>query len=123
MSTPSTDSPALSLSPAKSQRRRSQLPFRICAISPTTVTPPASASATITTTLQTTTLGYSITITGTATPPYRHPHHAAQNLTVLAVTPQFTITVTSSIVPKSIPAGNGAEGTILINPINGYSTP
>lgn len=93
-----------------------------CAISPTTVTPPASASATITTTLQTTTTGYSVTITGTATgaPSITTP---AQNVTVLAVTPQFTITVTGPIVPKSVPAGNGAQGTILVNPINGYSTP
>jgi hypothetical protein len=42
---------------------------------------------------------------------------------VLAVVPQFTVTVLSPIIPKSVPAGNGAEGTILINPINGYSTP
>lgn len=95
-----------------------------CAISPTTVTPPASASATITTTLQTTTVGYSVTITGTATATPTDTHTTpAQNLTVLAVTPQFTITVASPIVPKSVPAGNGAEGTILVNPINGYSTP
>ena len=95
-----------------------------CAISPTTVTPPASASATITTTLQTTTIGYSVTITGTATATPTDTHTTpAQNVTVLAVTPQFTITVTGPIVPKSVPAGSGAEGTILVNPINGYSTP
>ncbi|MFZ0860695.1 MAG: hypothetical protein WB781_18775 [Candidatus Sulfotelmatobacter sp.] len=92
-----------------------------CAVSPATVTPPASASATITTTLQTTTVGYTITITGTGpstthtTPP--------QNLTVLAVTPQFTINVQSPIVPNSVPAGSGAQGVIVINPINGYSSP
>lgn len=92
-----------------------------CAVSPTTVTPPAGATATITTTGQTTTVGYSITITGTGpstthtTPP--------QNLTVLAVTPQFTITVQSPVVPSSVPAGNGGEAVIAINPINGYSSP
>jgi len=42
---------------------------------------------------------------------------------VLAVTPQFTITVEKAISPNSVPAGNGAEGTIQINPIAGYSTP
>lgn len=92
-----------------------------CAVSPTTVTPPASATATITTTQQTTPVGYAITITGTGpstthtTPP--------QDLTVLAVTPQFTITVQSPIVPKSVPAGIGSQGVILINPINGYISP
>jgi hypothetical protein len=92
-----------------------------CAVSPTTVTPPAGAAATITTTGQTTTVGYSITITGTGpstthtTPP--------ESLTVLAVTPQFTITVQSPVVPGSVPAGNGGEGVIVINPINGYSSP
>ncbi|HET7889971.1 MAG TPA: hypothetical protein VFL34_00495 [Candidatus Sulfotelmatobacter sp.] len=95
-----------------------------CAISPATVTPPASASVTITTTLQTTTIGYGVTITGTATATPTDTHTTPpQNLTVLAVTPQFTITVTGPIVPKSVPAGSGAEGTILVNPINGYSTP
>ena len=93
----------------------------VCAVSPTTVTPPAGATATITTTGQTTTVGYSITITGTGpstthtTPP--------QNLTVLAVTPQFTITVQSPVVPSSVPAGSGGEAVIIINPINGYSSP
>jgi hypothetical protein len=92
-----------------------------CAVSPTSVTPPASATATITTTGQTTTVGYSITITGTGpstthtTPP--------QSLTVLAVTPQFTITVQSPVVPSSVPAGSGGQGVIIINPINGYSSP
>jgi hypothetical protein len=92
-----------------------------CAVSPTTVTPPAGATATVTTTGLTTTVGYTITITGTGpstthtTPP--------QSLTVLAVTPQFTITVQSPVVPSSVPAGSGGEGVIIINPINGYSSP
>lgn len=92
-----------------------------CAVSPTTVTPPAGATATLTTTGQTTTVGYTITITGTGpstthtTPP--------QSLTVLAVTPQFTITVQSPVVPGSVPAGSGGQGVIIINPINGYSSP
>jgi hypothetical protein len=92
-----------------------------CAVSPTTVTPPAGATATITTTGLTTTVSYAITITGTGpstthtTPP--------QDLTVLAVTPQFTITVRSPVVPGSVPAGSGGEGTVIINPINGYSSP
>jgi hypothetical protein len=92
-----------------------------CTVSPTTVTPPSSATATITTTGQTTTVGYSITITGTG-PSTTHTA-LAQNLTVLAVTPQFTITVQSPVVPGSVPAGNGGQGVIVINPINGYASP
>jgi hypothetical protein len=92
-----------------------------CVVSPATVTPPASASATITTQGPTSTGSYSITITGTAstgtqtTPPLA--------LTVLAVTPQFTISVQKAVAPSSVPAGNGGEGTVTINPINGYISP
>lgn len=92
-----------------------------CAVSPATVTPPAGATATITTSIKTTTVSYSITITGTGpstthiTPP--------EALTVLAVTPQFTITVQSPVVPASVPAGSGAQGVILITPVNGYVSP
>jgi len=93
----------------------------VCTVSPTSVTPPATASATITTTTKTTTVNYSITITGTGpTTTYTTP---AMALTVLAVTPQFTITVQSAVAPSSVVAGSGAEGVISINPINGYSSP
>ena len=92
-----------------------------CAVSPTTVTPPAGATATVTTTSQTTTVGYSITITGTG-PSTTHTT-TPLSLTVLAVTPQFTVTVLSPVVPNSVPAGSGAQGTVIINPINGYSSP
>lgn len=93
----------------------------VCTVSPASVTPPATATATITTTTKTTTVGYSITITGTGpTTSYTTP---AMTLTVLAVTPQFTITVQSAVAPSSVIAGSGAEGVISINPINGYSSP
>ncbi len=93
----------------------------VCTVSPAIVNAPASASATITTSLDTTTIGYAITITGTSgsqtvTTP-------AQTVTVLAVAPQFTISVTRTITPTSVPAGNGGQGTITVNPINGYVTP
>jgi hypothetical protein len=92
-----------------------------CMVSPSIVTPPSGATATLTTTGQTTTVGYSITITGTG-PATTHTT-TAQNLTVLAVTPQFTITVKSPVVPGSVPAGTGSQGVIIINPINGYISP
>ena len=93
----------------------------VCTVSPPSVTPPATATATITTTAQTTTVGYGIAITGTgptttfATPPL--------GLTVLAVTPQFTITVQTAMSPTSVPAGNSAQGVITVTPVNGYTTP
>jgi hypothetical protein len=93
----------------------------VCTVSPASVTPPATATATITSTIQTTTVGYSVTITGTGpTTTYSAP---PEQLTVLAVTPQFTISVTSALAPTSVSAGNGAEGTVTVNPINGYLSP
>ncbi len=95
-----------------------------CTVSPATVTPPSGATATITTTDQTTPVGYTITITGTASASAADTHTTPpQTLTVLAVTPQFTITVQSPVVPSSVPAGSGSQGMILINPINGYTSP
>jgi hypothetical protein len=93
----------------------------ICTVSPASVTPPANASATITTQVDTTTVAYSIVITGTA--PGQTASTQPLTLTVLAVTPQFTITVAKAVVPSSVPAGSGGEGTITINPINGYHSP
>jgi hypothetical protein len=93
----------------------------VCTVSPATVTPSASASATITTTVQTTTVGYSVTITGTG--PSTSYSAPPLQLTVLAVTPQFTITVVDALAPSSVAAGSGAEGTVSVNPINGYLTP
>ncbi len=92
-----------------------------CTVSPATVNAPASASATITTSLDTTTIAYAITITGTSGS--QTVTTQAQTVTVLAVAPQFTISVTRTITPTSVPAGNGGQGTITVNPINGYVTP
>jgi hypothetical protein len=94
-----------------------------CQLSPTSVTPPAGATATVTTNV----MGvdsppglYTVTVTGTASGGSLS-HSAQQNLTVLAVTPDFTITVTQAVVPSSVHAGSGGEGTISVNPLNGYS--
>src|SRR5215471_2307630 len=93
----------------------------VCKVSPASVTAPASATATITTKGTTTTVGYSITITGTG--PTTTFTTDPLPLTVLAVTPQFTITVTTTIAPGSVPAGSGGQGVVTVNPINGYQTP
>lgn len=93
----------------------------VCTVSPASVTVPNTATATVTTQTGTTTVGYNVTVTGTGpTTNYTTP---SLPLTVLAVTPQFTITVTSSVAPTSVPAGSGATGTVTVNPINGYVTP
>ena len=93
----------------------------VCTVSPRSVTVPATATATVTSLSTTTTVEYSITITGTGpTTTFTTP---ALPLTVLAVTPQFTITVATAVAPTSVPAGNGATGVVTINPINGYLSP
>ena len=92
-----------------------------CLVSPASMTSSGGASATINTTGTTPTIGYSITITGTdasgtvSLPP--------MDLTVLAVTTQFTITIQSAVAPGSVPAGNGAQAVISVNPLNGYISP
>jgi hypothetical protein len=91
-----------------------------CQISPPSVQPSGGASATITTTGSTTAALYKITITGTSP---ATTISQSQNLTVLSVTPQFTITVQTAIAPSSVPAGSGAQGVVSVNPINGYSSP
>ncbi len=93
----------------------------VCTVSPTALAPPGGATATITTKATTTNTLYTITITGTgATTTYPAP---ALDFTVLAVVPQFTITIQSSVSPSSVPAGSGAEGVVSVNPANGYTTP
>jgi hypothetical protein len=95
----------------------------VCTVSPATVTPPASASATITTMDDTTTVSYDVVITGTAPSTGQTTTLQPLDLTVLAVTPQFTVTIEKAVVPTSVPAGNGGVGIININPVNGYTTP
>jgi hypothetical protein len=71
----------------------------------------------------TTTVSYDIVITGTAPSTGQTTTLQPLALTVLAVTPQFTVTVQKAVAPSSVPAGNGGEGIININPVNGYTTP
>ncbi len=95
--------------------------FPTCTLSPSSLSGSGSASATITTSGTTPQIGYTITVTGTdgsgsvTTEPL--------TFTVLAAAPQFTITVTTALAPSSVVAGKGAEGTVTVNPLAGYSTP
>lgn len=94
-----------------------------CNVSPATVTPAAGATATIitnaTSTAPAATPGlYTMTITGTG-PSTTHTTPDL-SMTVLAVSPQFTITVSSAVAPSSVPAGSTGSGTINVNPLAGY---
>jgi hypothetical protein len=90
-----------------------------CQVSPETVSPPAGAVVTVTTAGGTVVPGlYTVTVTGTGP---TTTHTAQQNLTVLAVTPQFTVTVAAAVSPTSVHAGTGSSGTVSVNAINGYA--
>jgi hypothetical protein len=96
-----------------------------CQISPQTVQPSGSASATILSqyvvngnTVTASPGTYTVIVTGTGP---STTHQGAQAITVLAVNPQFTITVTSPVLPKTVTPGNGGIGTVSINPIFGYN--
>ena len=91
-----------------------------CEVSPESVVPPGGASATVTSEGSTPAGLYIVTVTGAAN---GTQISGQQNLTVLAVSPDFTITVTEAIVPSSVHAGSGGTGTITVNPINGYTIP
>lgn len=93
-----------------------------CEVSPPTVNPPGGATATITATDSPPGL-YTIMVTGTTSGNATDSHSAQQNLTVLAVTPNFTITVAQAVQPNSVHAGSGGQGIVSINPLNGYIIP
>ena len=82
-------------------------------------TPPATAVLTVNTTTATPATLYQITVTGTA--PSETPQTVTVNVTVLAVTPEYTITVTTPMTPSSVLAGSGATAGITITPIKGYN--
>ena len=95
-----------------------------CAVSPSSVAPPGSATAIVDTVTSagTATPGlYLISVTGTSS---GVPTVTTQAyLTVQSVAPGFTITVQTTVAPSSVHAGSGGQGTISVNPLNGYSTP
>ncbi len=91
-----------------------------CVVSPASLSAPGGAAATITTTGSTSTIGYTVTITGSDA---TGTQSQTQLVTVLSVVPQFTITVQTVVSPSSVVAGTGAEGVISVNPEGGYATP
>ncbi len=96
------------------------VPPGFCEISPTSVDVPGGAIATINATGASAGF-YSVYVVGTG--PSTTHQTLTQNVTVLSVTPSFTITVKTPVAPSSVAAGNGAQGVININPLNGYTSP
>ena len=95
----------------------------MCVVSPSTVTPPGTATAIVTTldpNTQTAADPASYTITVTASGGSTNTQ-ASKDLSVLAVTADYTISVTNVVAPSSVVAGNSAQATIAVNPLNGYS--
>lgn len=94
--------------------------FPTCVMSPVSLTASGGTSATVTTYLQTPQISYTITFTGTDS---SGTQTAQLSLTVLSVSPQFTITVQSKVAPSSVVAGTGATAVVNVNPLAGYTTP
>lgn len=93
-----------------------------CQLSPTSVTPPASASLTFTGLTgqgaAATPGSYIVSVTGT------DGSSTAQqqlNISVLAVAPSYNVTVQRPVQPNSVHAGSGATAVININAANGYT--
>lgn len=90
----------------------------VCTPSPLTVIAPAMPTLNITTSGTTPAALYTMTITAvgpsnTVTVPV--------NLSVLAVTSDYTLTVTTPVTPSSVTAGSGATAIITVTSLNGYS--
>jgi hypothetical protein len=88
-----------------------------CQVSPTSVTTPASPTMTVTTTGTTVPGLYTITVTGSdasGTIP------VPVTLNVIAVVPQYSLSITSPLNPTSVHAGNGATAVVSIIPADGY---
>jgi hypothetical protein len=88
-----------------------------CVVSPPSVTTPAHPSLTINT-VNTTPPGlYTITVTGVGPT----TEFVAVNISVLAVTADYTLTVTTPVTPSSVTAGSGATAVITVTSLNSYS--
>jgi hypothetical protein len=87
---------------------------------PATATPPQQVAMSITVGDLAPAGFYTLTVTGTAPAPST-PKTANISLTVLSITPDYTMAVTTAIFPTSVHAGFTAVATITVSPINGYS--
>ncbi len=87
---------------------------------PATATPPQQVAMSITVPFLAPAGFYTLTVTGTGPAPSTMKT-ATINLTVLSVSPDYTMVVTTAIFPTSVHAGFTAVATITVSPINGYS--
>jgi hypothetical protein len=87
---------------------------------PSTATPPQQVAMSITVGDLAPAGFYTLTVTGTGPAPST-PKTANISLTVLSITPDYTMAVTTAIFPTSVHAGFTAVATITVSPINGYS--
>jgi hypothetical protein len=87
---------------------------------PATATPPQQVAMSITVGDLAPAGFYTLTVTGTGPAPST-PKTANISLTVLSITPDYTMAVTTTIFPTSVHAGFTAVATITVSPINGYS--
>jgi hypothetical protein len=89
---------------------------------PATATPPQQVAMSITVGDLAPAGFYTLTVTGTGPNPGNTDTNTATiNLTVLSITPDYTMAVTTPIFPTSVHAGYTAVATITVSPINGYS--
>jgi len=102
----------------------------LCQVSPTSITPPATASLTfsgLTGSGSNANAGsYVVTVTGTGSAgscsgSSSCTQQQSLNISVLAVAPSFTVTIQTPIVPSSVHAGSSASAVININAVNNYT--
>ena len=89
-----------------------------CGISQSPVTVPANPTLTVTTSNATPPTLYTVTVTGTAS---SLTHTAMASISVVAVSPVYTLTITTQMTPGSVHAGSGATSVVTVTAVNGYS--
>ncbi len=114
---PAGFSSAISLSCATTVSGAPVPPPDPCTISPTSATPPASASLTFTS-AGLPPAPYTVTVTGVS-----GGQTASVTLTIAvnAVSPEYSLAVQTPVSPTSVPAGSGATAVLNITSADGYS--
>jgi hypothetical protein len=87
---------------------------------PATATPPQQVAMSITVGDLAPAGFYTLTVTATGPAPST-AKTANISLTVLSITPDYTLAVTTAIFPTSVHAGYPATATVTVSPINGYA--
>ena len=89
-----------------------------CEISPDSVTPSANPSITLRTIGSTPASQYTVTVTGTSG---TETETATLYLQVVDVPQDYTLTISRTLSPTTVTAGNAAQATIIVTPIAGYT--